>query len=404
MKKSFLLAGGFSLALFFAACGDDSSSNGTVDQETDVSSSSVGDSTDESSSSKEQKDPSIPEGARAATLEDLNKHQIIEIKGEKFLLATGSKVGIFGLWTTDSVESIDGQELLIVRSDFSNGKLKLDGKTSFMHFTHPNATKEGAKILEEISQGKLSQELAFIVEKKTLKYGVGKSDYQKVEPKGLILPTTYVTDANKLTDKQVVCETSDDTTMVYSFYKGGRYIAEKVVKGDTISWNAGYVDVFYNLTFMLSDFAGPQNVQKIGGFAYKSTQIFYAGLSKMTDINKIAEIPCTASELKYTSVDESKIMGVWVGKEDGEDWIFDLLESREWSMKADDGAKEKKGGKNWAIYGNQLLLDVEYSSSKNAALGIKGPLSKVSEKGFTYNHSDKGTPAIPKTWEQPDLQ
>ena len=106
MKKSFLLAGGFSLALFFAACGDDSSSNGTVDQETDVSSSSVGDSTDESSSSKEQKDPSIPEGARAATLEDLNKHQIIEIKGEKFLLATGSKVGIFGLWTTDSVESL----------------------------------------------------------------------------------------------------------------------------------------------------------------------------------------------------------------------------------------------------------------------------------------------------------
>ena len=97
-------------------------------------------------------------------------------------------------------------------------------------------------------------------------------------------------------------------------------------------------------------------------------------------------------------------MGVWVGKEDGEDWIFDLLESREWSMKADDGAKEKKGGKNWAIYGNQLLLDVEYSSSKNAALGIKGPLSKVSEKGFTYNHSDKGTPAVPKTWEQPDLQ
>ena len=55
MKKSFWLAGSFSLALMFAACGDDSSSNGSVDQETDESSSSVEDSTDGSSSSAEYK-------------------------------------------------------------------------------------------------------------------------------------------------------------------------------------------------------------------------------------------------------------------------------------------------------------------------------------------------------------
>ena len=73
MKKSFLLAGGFALALFFAACGDDSSSGNSVDQETDESSSSVEDSTDVSSSSAEYKDPTWPEGARAATLDDLKK-------------------------------------------------------------------------------------------------------------------------------------------------------------------------------------------------------------------------------------------------------------------------------------------------------------------------------------------
>ena len=50
MKKSFFLAGCFAIALFFAACGDDSSSGNNVDQEMDESSSSVGDSTEVSSS------------------------------------------------------------------------------------------------------------------------------------------------------------------------------------------------------------------------------------------------------------------------------------------------------------------------------------------------------------------
>ena len=89
MKKSFWLAGSFSLALVFAACGDDSSSNGSVDQETDESSSSVEEPTDESSSSAEYKDPTWPEGARAATLDDLKKYYILKIKGETFHLGTG---------------------------------------------------------------------------------------------------------------------------------------------------------------------------------------------------------------------------------------------------------------------------------------------------------------------------
>ena len=72
-------------------------------------------------------------------------------------------------------------------------------------------------------------------------------------------------------------------------------------------------------------------------------------------------------------------------------------------MTADDGAKENKSGA-WAVYGNQLLLDVTSCSTQNCALGIKGPLTKVSDKGFTFNHSDKGSPAVPKTWELPNLQ
>ena len=93
MKKSFWLAGSFSLALMFAACGDDSSSNGSVDQETDESSSSVEDSTDGSSSSAEYKDPTWPEGARAATLDDLKKYYILKIKVKRSIWVRVSRRG-----------------------------------------------------------------------------------------------------------------------------------------------------------------------------------------------------------------------------------------------------------------------------------------------------------------------
>ena len=405
MKKSFLLAGGFALALFFAACGDDSSSGNSVDQETDESSSSVEDSTDVSSSSKEQKDPSVPEGARKATLEDLNWHQLIEIKGEQFLLATGNKTGVFALWTTDSAETIANQNVLVVRSNFGEGKLKIDANTAFMPYGTSVASKKGTEILEGLIDSKASGlEISFIVEDSTLKYNVGKSDYKKVKLKDVDPSPLYVKAASKLADKRLACEFSDDTTMVFSFYKGGRYIAEQVVKGDTVSWNAGYMDVFYDLTFMLSDFAGPANVQTRGGFGYKAYYHFYADLSQMTDISKTAEISCVASDLKYTPVKETDVVGKWSSFEDGKIyWKLDLGSSNKYTMTADDGAKENKSGA-WAVYGNQLLLDVTTCSTQNCALGIKGPLTKVSDKGFTYNHSDKGSPAVPKTWEVPNLQ
>ena len=125
MKKSFFLAGGFALALFFAACGDDSSSNGSVDQETDGSSSSVEDSTDVSSSSVEQKDPTWPEGARAATLSDLKKYYILKVKGETFHLGTGIKEGMFSLWGIDETDGNPHLALLLIASDFKDGVIKM---------------------------------------------------------------------------------------------------------------------------------------------------------------------------------------------------------------------------------------------------------------------------------------
>ncbi len=404
MKKSFLLAGGFALALFFSACGDDSSSTGNVDQETDSSSSSVGDSTGVSSSSLPDVDPSWPAGARAATLDDLNKHQLVVIEGQKFLLATGSKAGVFGLWTLDANESIVNQNILLVVSDFNKGVLTIKNGSSLMPFDSPLAAAEGNKVLKNLSDPKgKGVDLSFIMVGDTLKYRVGTSDFVGVQKKTLDLGKGYVIDGTKLDGKRLACNSSADTTLVYSFYKG-RYIMETVAKGDTVSWNAGYMDVFRDMTFMASKFSSPEGVSAADGFGYRYNHFITADMSKMLDLNKTKEIPCKSSELKYSGIAEDSIKGRWSSFEDGKVyWKLNLEDTHSYTLLADDGAKENKNG-TWAVYGDQLILDVAGCVGGKCARGIKGPVSKLSKTGFTYSHSEKGTPAMPKAWSVPEEQ
>ena len=111
MKKFFLTFCGFAAALMLVACGDDSGSN-SVDRESNKSSSSV-DSTDGSSSSA-YVDPTWPEGARAATLEDLGKYYLVKIKGETFHLSTGIKEGMFSLWAIDTKDNVTSKAILLI--------------------------------------------------------------------------------------------------------------------------------------------------------------------------------------------------------------------------------------------------------------------------------------------------
>ena len=395
MKKSFLLAGGFALALFFAACGDDSSSNGSVDQETDESSSSV-DSTDVSSSSAEYKDPSWPDGARAATLDDFNKHQIISIKKESFLLTTGAKAGMFGLWTLGADSTLTNQRLLLVLSNFENGIMTMNSKTTLNPF-YFDSSKAGDKVLMSImDKNSKGMELSFIVVDKKLMYRVDKGDFAEVTPKTLNLGRSTLTDVDKLDKKRLVCKTSgNDTTQVYSFFKG-RYIMERVVGKDTVSWNAGFVDIYGGWSFFVSRFATGSDL------AIMSRQIS----SEMDSIRSVSA--CTSSENKYSPIEESSVAGDWAAYDEGAgmDWSMNLKSSMEYTLVANAGMNESKAGA-WAVYGDVLLLKVEKMlnpTERKCAGAIKGNLTAVSENGFTYSHSDKCSPSLPKTWELPNLQ
>ena len=392
MKKSFFLAGGFALALFFAACGDDSSSNGSVDQETDGSSSSVEDSTDVSSSSVEQKDPTWPEGARAATLSDLKKYYILKVKGETFHLGTGIKEGMFSLWGIDETDGNPHLALLLIASDFKDGVIKM-GSSNTMDPLVLDEKLATNKILKDINKSTKDMEISFIVKDEKLMYRIDKGDFAEAEVEQLKADQSLVTDASNFDKKRLACTVSgNDTTQVYSFYKG-RYIMERVVGKDTVSWNAGYVDTYRGYTFFVSKFAtGPD-------LAMMTRQVT-ASMDSIRGNSK-----CSKSDFKYTDVDAAKLKGDWatLDKSTNTDWDFNLKASMDYSLMAAAGMNENKTG-TWDVYGDVLLLKVEKllnAAERKCANSIKGNVTEVSEKGFTYNHSDKCSPALPKTWEVP---
>ena len=392
MKKSFFLAGGFALALFFAACGDDSSSNGSVDQETDGSSSSVEDSTDVSSSSVEQKDPTWPEGARAATLSDLKKYYILKVKGETFHLGTGIKEGMFSLWGIDETDGNPHLALLLIASDFKDGVIKM-GSSNTMDPLVLDEKLATNKILKDINKSTKDMEISFIVKDEKLMYRIDKGDFAEAEVEQLKADQSLVTDASNFDKKRLACTVSgNDTTQVYSFYKG-RYIMERVVGKDTVSWNAGYVDTYRGYTFFVSKFAtGPD-------LAMMTRQVT-ASMDSIRGNSK-----CSKSDFKYTDVDAAKLKGDWatLDKSTNTDWELNLMAANQYSLVANAGMNENKSG-TWDVYGDVLLLKVEKllnAAERKCANSIKGNVTEVSEKGFTYNHSDKCSPALPKTWEVP---
>ena len=118
MKHSLLLAGITAASLALFACGDSSPSDTEDDilsspSEKDDSSSSI----EDVSSSSVSKD--IPAGARAATLDDLERNMTLKgLFGRDIYLATGEKHGLFSLWIPDTA-------WLAAPSDFKDGVLRI---------------------------------------------------------------------------------------------------------------------------------------------------------------------------------------------------------------------------------------------------------------------------------------
>ena len=404
MKKVFLTFCGFTAALMFAACGGDSSSN-SVDQESDDSSSSVqSDSTDVSSSSatEEYTDPSWPDGARAATLEDLGKYYLVKINDKTFHLSTGIKEGMFSLWAIDTEDNNTSIGVLLVRTDFKNGIVKMNSDNTESPFSLKDSPAS-QKILKGINTSGKATELSFIVKGDKLMYRVDKGKFVDVEVEKVTSEKALVNSAKDLDKKRISCK-AGDTTQVFTFYSG-RYTQERVVGKDTIYWTAGYVDTYRGSTFFWPMFNS-------SGLAYLNVWNIASDLKSFAPFASSFQgfDECSPSDFKYTAVDGSALVGDWAAYDEKAflDWTLTLKASMDYSLKAAAGRSEEKVGA-WDVYGDVLFLKIstmlDYQKrcgNGGCNLAIKGNVSGISEDGFTYNHSEKGSPLMPKEWGLPE--
>ena len=390
--KSAVFTSAIALSMMLAACGsDDNSSN--VERE-EGSSSSVEET---SSSSVEESSSSVksdlPKGTRAATLDDLEKNLSLgEMFGTELFFAAGAKQGVFSLWILDD-ESNQEVGWIVVHSDFKDGVIEIGMKNG----SYMGAETENANKMQEFFEK--SGKLEFVVkDEKTLQVSINGGDYKDVEKAKVPVSSTTISDGTQLQGVKLTCKT-DDGQQVYSFYKG-RYLVEETVDKKTV-WSAGYYDIERSHLLMLPVFYNEDVYSMVSASVSSDYEmIFDAGDSQK----------CEKTKLDYKDVDREALVGEWVAPEDGLDWTLTFKKSGDYSVEAKKGREpaELKSG-IWDIYGNMLFL--KNTTCKNRDDGtkcttaVKGSIEGFdAEKGFTFNHDDPDSPAVPKTWTLPQYE
>lgn len=374
-------------ALLTAACSDSSSDASNVDYE-DGSSSSVA---PESSSSVE-KESSSSAGERAATLEDFGAHKnkyLDGLVGTKIFMATGSQKGLVSFWLPrKELQTIDSA-WVVVQSNLKNGVLEINkDNTVFLGISDDKGA--GAAMKELLSKG---AKIKFIVNKDgKLQYSLNEGEYKAVVDTALNMPAGYLTNGDKLMNKRFSCEKAGvkDTSFVYTFYDG-RYIAEKVVGSDTVSWVAGYSDIQKGKLLLMK----PE--------AMKTTTYSELRTASVSTDNKLSfvtgiEESCKAVDIKPASVSRDKLVATWNGSLKSDSWMMTLKQDGSFSMQNVVATQGRQG--TWLVYGDVLMMNNKACKPNDCESAIKGNIVGFDAKqGFTFNHSDKE--GFPEKWTLP---
>ena len=381
--KSAVATSTFAMSLMLAACGsDDNSSNVERDEGSSSSVTESSSSVDEESSSSAA--PELPKGLRAATLDDLEKNMTLgEMFGTQIYLAAGAKQGVFSIWIPDTA-------WIAVRSDFENGVIEYGTSNGSYMGIKSKASDEMQKFFEK------SGKLQFVVkDEKKLQVSINDGDYIDVEKANVPVSSNWISDGTQLQGVKLSCK-SGDTKQVYSFYKG-RYVVEETVKEES-SWSAGYYDIERSHLLMLPVF-----------FDQSVYSLVSAQVSTDFDLNMDTgdSYKCEKSSIKYKDIDKEALTGEWVAPEKGLDWTLTLKKSGDYSVVAKKGAntEELKSG-IWDVYGDVLMLkNSSCMRPSECASAVKGSLEGFdAKKGFTFNHDDDDTPAVPTTWTLPQYE
>jgi hypothetical protein len=118
-------------------------------------------------------------------------------------------------------------------------------------------------------------------------------------------------------------------------------------------------------------------------------------------------LSCEKKDFKFTDIERESLAGEWVAPENGLDWTLTLKKSGDYSVTAMKGVntEELKSG-IWDIYGDMLMLkNTSCLHPSKCASAVKGSIEGFdAKKGFTFNHDDSDTPAVPTTWTLPQYE
>jgi len=352
--------------------GDKSSSS--TQNNSASSSSSVTSSAASSSSSVD-----VPQGAKAAKLEDLEKNTELTLFGQKVFLSVGSKQGLISLCIPDEL-------WIITYTDFANGVVKFNKDNVGIQYSDTDAAKAVKNKLDE------GFKLSFIVDKDgKVKYAVGDSkEYSEAVSTKVSLQSGKVSKAEDVKDKVYKC-TDGDSTRTFTFFDNS-YIVENGVGDNVAYWTAGHYDIQRSTLLMRPAY--------YNGSVY-SMYAYSVGtdntIAKMDGKNSMS---CSVSAKEYKYQKASDFVGEWQSLQDGIEWEFSIKAAGEYEIRAykNNQNVEAKTG-IWEIYGNQLMMRNKGCLHRESCTTSIHGAAEVKSNGFEYKHSDPDTPKIPTSFE-----
>ena len=369
---------------------EEESSSSSGESEVSSSSEAPESSSSAESSSSEESSSSVvlPEGTRAAKLEDLQKNMELKLFDQTVYLSTGSKQGVVALRIPDELWAL-------TYTDFANGVVKFEKGNTGLQYSETDAAK---KIVEKVNAG---FKISFVVNKDgVVMYSVdGSKDFSEAVKASVTVQKGKVSKADSLENKIYECA-DGDSTRIFRFFDGS-YIYETSVNDKVVKWHAGRYDVQRSTLLMIPlHYVGSMQTM----FAYS------VGTDNSISMSSDVTVNCSANDLEYDYEKAEDFVGEWVATKDGVDWTFTLKADGTSKLEGFEGAKqvEHKSG-TWEIYGyymlinNNMLLRAGSTTSMYGQLQT-GPLDPKTGKisGFSFIHNDPDEPHIPTSFDAPE--
>lgn len=325
-----------------------------------------------------------------AKLDDLEKNHELKLFDQTVYLSTGSKQGLIALRIPDEL-------WIVTYTDFADGVVSFDEENSGLQKANTDAVE---KIMGELKNG---FKISFIVDKDgVLRYALNGSDYYEAIKASVAVQKDKVSKAADIKDKIYEC-VDGDTTRTFRFFDNS-YIVETLVNEKVAYWMGGHYDIQRSTLLLLpAYFSRP----------VYSMYTYSVGTDNAITLTDGTAMGCNVEDFEYDYEVPSDYIGDWQAEKDGIDWEFVLRADGSYKITAFEGTKQVEAKQGvWEIYGCYMVMfNKACMRPDNCTTSIYGQMQtgtvdhetgKIS--GFSFIHSDTGSPKIPTSFDAPEYE